>query len=50
MCYTEWEKYDNKGAAEMSKMKEILLSLLKLSAIVFVATILGKIFTGLERG
>ena len=50
MCYTEWEKYDNKGAVEMSKMKEILLSLLKLSAIVFVATILGKIFTGLERG
>ena len=31
----------------MSKTKEVLLSLLKLAAIVFVATILGKIFTGL---
>lgn len=31
----------------MSKTKEVLLSLLKLAAVVFVATILGKIFTGL---
>ena len=31
----------------MSKTKDVLLSLLKLVAIVFVATILGKIFTGL---
>ena len=31
----------------MSKIKEVLLSLLKLSAIVFAATILGKMFTGL---
>lgn len=31
----------------MSKIKVVLLSLLKLAEIVFAATIFGKIFTGL---
>ena len=45
MCYTLHEKYDNKEAIVMSKIKAVLLSLLKLAAIVFAATILGKLFT-----